>query len=140
MSYSLAIQNGDLVQQGSDLVLVYGVEKLKQDLICWTQEAYGGDRFHPSMGSVLQEFIGSVITPRTHAQVQSEVARILDNYARVQLQGFKTNPRIYSMTELLASVDDIVVNMMYDTVRVNASVRTAARQDTVITFAADLGA
>lgn len=140
MSYSLAVQSGDLVLQGTELAIVYGISKLKQDLMLWTQEGYGVDRFHPDMGSALQDAIGSVISPHTHAQIQSEMARILDNYARVQLQGFKANPRVYSLTELLASVDDINVGISYDTVRVGASVRTAASATTNVTFSSALGA
>lgn len=133
MSYSLAVVDGDLKLQGSALSVVWGIDKLKQDLQLWVAERYGGDRFHPAIGSVLQDYIGTVIGPRTRAIIEDEVQRLMDNYQRVQMYGFKREPRHYSMTELLESVDDISVNVTYDTVTVSVSVRTAARDNTKIT-------
>lgn len=133
MSYSLSIANGDLVTQGSDLAVVWGIDKLKQDLQLWVTERYGGDRFNPKMGSVLQDYIGTVITPRTKAEIYDEVMRVLDNYQRVQMYGFKREPRNYSMTELLDEVENVSVNVTYDTVSVSVSVRTVARDNTTIT-------
>ena len=129
MSYSLAISNGDLVRQGSNLAVVWGIDKLKQDLQLWVTEKFGGDRFHPTMGSILQDYIGSVISLRTRAEIEDEVLRVMDNYQKVQMYGFKINPRLYSMSELLESVDDISVSVGYDTVSVSVSVRSAARED-----------
>jgi len=130
MSYSLAVRNGDLVREGSNLAIVWGIDKLKQDLQLWVAERYGGDRFHPELGSVLQDHIGDVISPRTRAEIEDEVMRVLDNYQRVQMYGFKRNPRLYSMTELLESIDKISVAINFDTVSVAVSVRSAARVDT----------
>lgn len=133
MSYSLAVRNGDLALDGSNLSVVWGIDKLKQDLQCWITERFGGDRFHPLLGSVLQDHIGSVISQRTRAEIKEEVMRVMDNYQRVTMYGFKTNPRLYSMTELLESVGDISVNVTYDTVSVSVPVVSAARADARIT-------
>ena len=133
MSYSLAVRNGDLVKKGSNLDVVWGIDKLKQDLQCWVTERFGGDRFHPLMGSILQDYIGSIISPRTKAEIEDEVMRVMDNYQRVQMYGFKTNPRLYSMAELLEDVDDISVNVSFDTISVSVAVRSAARTNAVIT-------
>ena len=133
MSYSLAVRNGDLVKRGSNLDVVWGIDKLKQDLQCWVTERFGGDRFHPLMGSILQDYIGSIISPRTKAEIEDEVMRVMDNYQRVQMYGFKTNPRLYSMAELLEDVDDISVNVSFDTISVSVAVRSAARTNAVIT-------
>lgn len=59
--------------------------------------------------------------------------RVMDNYQRIQMYGFKINPRLYSMTELLESVGDISVNVSYDTVSVSVPVQSAARTDARIT-------
>lgn len=134
MSYSLAVSNGDLARQGGNLAVVWGIDKLKQDLQLWVAERFGGDRFHPAMGSILQDYIGTVISPRTRAEIEDEVMRVLDNYQRVQIYGFKRNPRLYSMTELLESVENISVSVNFDTVSVAVSVRTAARDDALITM------
>ena len=134
MSYSLAVSNGDLVRQGANLAVVWGIDKLKQDLQLWVAERFGGDRFHPEMGSILQDYIGTVISPRTKAEIEDEVMRVLDNYQRVQIYGFKRNPRLYSMTELLDKVKDVSVSVNYDTISVSVSVRTVARDDALITM------
>jgi phage baseplate assembly protein W len=132
MSYSLAVSNGDLVRQGSNLAVVWGIDKLKQDLQLWVAERFGGDRFHPDMGSTLQDYIGTVISRRTKAEIEDEVMRVLDNYQRVQVYGFKREPRHYSMTQLLEAVKDITINVTYDTVTVAVSVVSAARDNTKI--------
>ncbi len=125
MTYSLAIANGDLVRTGNSMAIVYGSEKLKQDLCLWVTERYGIDRFHPKLGSVLPDFIGSLITDNTRSKIQSEVLRILQNYQSVQLQGLKAAPQRYSYSELLYSIDAINVAISYDTVSATVSVRNA---------------
>lgn len=132
MSYSLAVQNGDLVRQGSNLAVVWGVDKLKQDLQLWVAERFAGDRFHPDMGSVLQDYIGTVISNRTKAEIEHEVMRVLDNYQKTQIYGFKRNPRLYSMSELLDAVKEVAVSVNFDTVSVSVSVRSAAMDSTTI--------
>lgn len=135
MSYSLAIADGDLVQKGSSLGLVFGVEKLRQDVECWLNERYGGDRFHVNMGSILQEFIGLIMEPSTRAEVQAEVLRVLQNYQAMQLKRLKENPEQLSASELLVSIDDILSAVNYDTVAVRVKLRNAANQTTTIKIA-----
>ena len=135
MSYSLAIADGDLVQQGSQLGLVYGVDKLKQDVSLWLTESYGGDRFHVNMGSILQDFIGGVVSEATRAEVHAEVFRVLQNYQSMQLKRFKENPEKMSFSELLVSVDDILTAVQYDTVNVAVRLRNGSQQATTIKVA-----
>jgi len=134
VGYSLAIANGDLVQQGSSLAIVWGVDKLKQDLSLWMTERFGGDRFHPAMGSILQDMIGDIIRASTQNRIENEVARVLDNFQRVQFRALKENPQLFSLSELLFSIDKIDVRISYDTVRVMVQVRTAANDQASITF------
>lgn len=138
MSYSFRIANGDLVAIGDRLDLVFGVDKLKQDIDLWLRERYGGDRFHPSMGSVLQEFIGDIVSPSTRADVHAEVLRVLQNYQAVQLRRLKENPQLLSTSELLVSIDDIIVAISYDTVNVAIKLRNGSDQSTTIRVAASL--
>lgn len=133
MSYSLAVQDGDLVQQGSSLLVVWGIDKLKQDLQLWVTERFGGDRFHPDMGTILQDYIGGIVGHNTKSRIKDEVMRVVDNYHRVQIYSFKRNPRIYSSAELLDRIDDISVSVSYDTVSVAVSVTSAAGADGTIT-------
>lgn len=132
MSYSLAIADGDLASSGSQLGLVFGVDKLKQDVNCWLLERRGGDRFHPKMGSILQDFIGGVVSEATRVEVHAEVLRVLQNYQQLQVRRFKENPERFSGSELLVSVDDIAVAVNYDTVNVTLRLRNGSEQATTI--------
>lgn len=135
MSYSFAVVNGDLVQQGNQLALVYGVNKLNQDIYLHVMERYGGDRFHITMGSILQEFIGGIVSDSTRAEVQSEVLRVLQNYQALQLRKLKQNPQDMSTSELLVSVDDIICRVSYDTVNVTLKLRNGSGNTATIKLA-----
>lgn len=135
MSYSLAIANGDLVQKGSQLGVVFGIDKLKQDIYLWLMERYGGDRFHVNMGSILQEFIGGIATEHTRAEVHAEILRVLQNYQAVQLRKFKQNPELLSASELLVAVDDVITRISYDTVNATIRLRNGSEGSTTIRVA-----
>ena len=138
MSYSLAIADGDLARNGSRLGIVYGVDKLKQDINLWLTERYGGDRFHVNTGSILQDFIGGVASPSTRAEIHAEVLRVLQNYQRLQLRRFQEQPQLMSASELLVSIDDLKVLVNYDTVTVTARLRNGSQQATTITVSKTL--
>ena len=132
MSYSLAISDGDLVQQGSQLGLVFGIDKLKQDVNMWMLEQHQGDRFHVSYGSILQDFIGGIANNATRAEVHGEVLRVLQNYQFAQLRRFRENPELFSASELLVSVDDVTTTLDYDTITVTIKLRNGSQQYTTI--------
>lgn len=132
MSYSLAIADGDLVQKGSQLAVVQGVNKLAQDIYLWVMERYGIDRFHVNMGSILQEFIGGIVSESTRAEVHAEIFRILQNYQALQLRKFKEHPELLSSSELLVSVDDIQTALSYDTVTAAIKLRNGSDDATTI--------
>jgi len=135
MSYSLKVADGDLVAQGNQLALVFGVDKLNQDISLWLLERYGGDRFHVSMGSILEDFVGAISTPSTRSEVQAEVFRVLQNYQAVQLRRLKEAPQLLSSSELLVSVDDIATTVSYDTVSVMCRLRNGSDTSTTIKVA-----
>lgn len=134
MSFSLKILNGDLVQEGSQLGIVYGVDKLKQDLTLWMAERYGIDRFHPGMGSRLQDYVGGIINYHTQAMVESEVTRVLDNYQKVTFAGLRESPTLYSKSELLWEILGVDVAISFDTVSINVSVANAVQEPTTISL------
>jgi phage baseplate assembly protein W len=136
MSFSLALQDGDLVQRGAAFGIVYGVDKLVQDLNIWLTEGFGGDIMHPELGSILEAYIGTIISPSTRAEIQAEVLRVLQNYQAVQLRGIRTIPQKYSLSEILYSVNDVKVTLTYDTVSVVISVSTAPPQAKTATVTA----
>jgi len=135
VSYSLAIADGDLSRRGSQLSLVFGVNKLKQDLNCWLREQFGADRFHVNMGSILQEFVGSVVSGSTQVEVQSEVMRVLQNYQAMQVRRFRENPQKLSPSELLVSIDDVEITVNYDAVWVTVRIRNGSNESTTINVA-----
>lgn len=132
MSYSLKISDGDLVAQGNQLQLVFGVDKLKQDVNLWLLERFAGDRFHLMMGSILQDFIGDIMSGSTRAEIHAEVLRVLQNYQAVQLRRLKESPQLLSTSELLVSIDDIATAVSYDTVSVAIKLRNGS--DTAATI------
>ena len=132
MSFSLKISGGDLVMTGSNLGIVYGTEKLEQDLMLWVAERYNTDRFHPAMGSRLQDFIGSVIGFTTRSMIYGEVLRVLENYIKVQRMGLRQAPSLYSLSELLASINDIAIGVGFDMITVAANVSNGESQTTTI--------
>ena len=133
MTFSLKIVDGDLAQKGSTLEVVFGKEKLTQDLDCWLKERYGGDRFHVNLGSTLPEYIGGIINPNTQREVENEVLRVLQNYQAVQLRGLKQNPTQYSHSELLISIEDIQTTVLYDAIYVAMQLRNGANELTTVT-------
>lgn len=134
MSYSLAIADGDLVQKGSRLDVVYGIDKMKQDVNCWLLERFGSDRFHVNYGSILQDFIGGIAKESTRVEVQAEIFRVLQNYQSMQLRRFKENPEKLSASELLVSIDNISVKLNYDTIWATLKLRNGSSQSTTISL------
>lgn len=132
MSYTLKLESGDLARDGSTLAVVHGLDKLKQELQLWVLERYGTDRFHPEMGSILQDMIGEPIGSLTLNRINNELARVMDNYQRVQFKALKENPQLYSLSELLWQIDDISASLSYDTVNAIVRVTSAASQSSTI--------
>lgn len=135
MSFSLQIANGDLVQQGSTLSIVSGINKLTQDMTLWLSERYGIDRFHPAYGSNFHNYIGGIISYGTQSMVYNEALRVLDNYQKIQFMAFKANPSLFSLSELLYSINAINVAINFDTVNVSVSVSNGQQQQASITVA-----
>jgi phage baseplate assembly protein W len=138
MSYSFRIADGDLVALGNQLSLVFGVDKLRQDIDLWLRERYGGDRFHVTMGSVLPDFIGDVMSGSTRAEIHGEVLRVLQNYQAVQLRRLHENPQLLSTSELLVSVDDIATGVSFDTAQATIKLRNGSNTATTIKVATSL--
>lgn len=133
MSFSFKVANGDLVLAGSSFGIVYGQNKLVQDLTLWLAERYGIDRFHPTLGSQFQNWIGGVIGYSTQSLVYGETLRVLDNYQRVQFNAFRQNPQNFAMAELLYNIDSVDVSVTYDTVSVHIAVTNGASQSSSVT-------
>lgn len=133
MSFSLQVASGDFVMVGSQLGIVYGVNKLKQDLALWFIERYGIDKSHPTMGSYFEYYIGGMINSTTQSLIYNEAMRILNNYQSVQGQAFAQSPQLFSLSELLYSIQSVNVTLAYDAVTAAVSVTNAEQQTTTVT-------
>ncbi len=128
MSYSLKITDGDLDMSTGVLKRVGGLDKLTQDLSLWLREPYGTDRFHPLYGSVLDQYIGSIINDLSEHHIKTEVVRVLNAYQQIQYESMRANPSKYTLDELLDTVDSVEVKVSYDSVYVDVRFTTASRK------------
>jgi hypothetical protein len=127
VSFSFGIENKDIALKGSQINIVYGVKKLEQDIAIWLKERYRSDRFHSTYGSVLDNFIGGVIDSDTESMVQGEIMRVLRNYQSLQYRRLKENPQLMSADEVLVDVQNIKVQVQYDSVFVYIAFLTGNR-------------
>ena len=128
MTFSLKVEDGDIVLVGSNMGIVYGVEKLKQDISIWLRERWQSDRFHLAYGSILDSFIGSVIDDSTVFMVQTEVRRVLQNYQALQYRLLKEHPERLSGDEVLVSILSVDAAVNYDTVNVTVRFTTGSTE------------
>lgn len=124
MSFSIAVENGDIAVQGDHFAIVNGSDKLQQDLTIWLKERFKSDRFHPQYGSTLDSYIGGMMTNSTVYEIESEVNRILRNYQSLQIKKFKEDSSSLSPSEILAEVTAVVANPYYDAVDVMVYFKT----------------
>lgn len=133
MSFSLKVSGGDLAMDGSNLGLVFGSDKLRQSLVLWLFESYGIDPMNPQYGSLLQDYVGTVINYSTQNLVYSEIIRVLENYQRLQYQDFKRSPQTFSMSELLWAINNVAVVPSFDTVSAQINVSNGQQQSVQFT-------
>ncbi len=142
MTWSLALQNGDLQLSGSDLGIVTGEAKLIQDLTCFVLTQLGSDPSHPDYGSIIlggtdgsgiayQSFLSGVYTTGNASQLMNELQRILLAYQNMQLIRAQTDKAVYGKTtfskgEVLLTVNSITATTNQSTVTLVVSMTTAA--------------
>lgn len=150
MSWSLALQDGDLTMEGGSFQQVSGGQKLLQDLICWCAEPIGTDDMHTDFGSVFDggtlptgEVVPSPIgNPDQQAvqnQIETEVQRIIGLYKVAQLARIRRDNLIYGRStitpdEVVANIDAIDVSTDMDTMNVQVKVSTYAGQSIGLSF------
>lgn len=127
MSYSFMVTEKDIALKGSHVGLVYGRDKLLQDLTLWLTERYRSDRFHSNYGSILDGFIGEVMDPMTASEVEAEVHRVLQNYQMVQYRRMQDDPTSLSPEEVLVEVENVNAKVDFDSVVVVISIVTGTR-------------
>lgn len=133
MTYSLSLEKKDLRTIGSQLGIVFGLEKLSQDLDSWLREGFQTDRFHPNYGSVLDSYIGTLIDDSSQFHIEQEVFRVLQNYQSVQMVRLKENPSRFSYDEILGDITSVTSVIQYDAIIVTISYTTYTGTSQVLT-------
>jgi phage baseplate assembly protein W len=135
---SLALIQGDLAIDGTgDYLTFSGVDRIRQDLTLALTETFGSDRFHPSWGSILDQYLGQPITPELEQAVKAEVNRVVQNYITLQQQEVLRDSQVdiagrFDTSDVVRNVDGIQSRILYDTIYVSATLTTLARETVTI--------
>lgn len=140
MSFSLLIEHGDLILEGTSLATVSGTRKMTQDIGCEILTPMGTDEAHPDFGSLLEGginpegnyvegVIGDVDWNRVGLVVQAEIQRITNEYQRQQISRNQEDGAVYGKPtitpdELLVSVDNIELTQAEDNLLVVITITT----------------
>lgn len=132
------LRDGDLVVSARDYALISGTGKIAQDLRGALLEPMGNDRFHTGWGSLLDDAVGASLTEDMRLDVESEVNRIIANYAAIQNDRIDADlvsdgePR-YTTDEILSSIESVTVTTEIDKATVNIRLRTASGEIVALT-------
>jgi phage baseplate assembly protein W len=142
--YQLGLVHGDLMigTDGSYLT-VTGAQRIQQDLTLALSDIYGTDRFHPSWGSILPNYLGNINNASMQTLVKAEVNRVIQNYLIITQSGViqqsmvnvtnNNNPgQSYSTADVVRSVNSITVSATMDTIYVSVSLTTLAGQSITV--------
>lgn len=116
MTRSIKVENGDIALEGGSFALVSHRDKLEQDLVHWLRTEINSDRFHPTFGSTIEQFVGAVQSEENLDLLESEVQRVLSNYQEAQLRKFLEDRTRFTPEEILSSVERVTVTAFYDSV------------------------
>lgn len=149
------IADGDLVISNSRRIdMVLGRDKLIQDLTMWLLEPLGAGYMTPGFGSTLNtvisrdalgrqagRYIGQQMSDRIIAEVEAEIDRVLNNYQQAQVNTIRQAQidgrlYLYSLREILNSIDSITSKVDGDRAIVQAAITTGANQG--LTFLAQV--
>lgn len=114
-----------------------GVDRIRQDLTLALTEEYGADRFHPTYGSVVQGYLGQVLSPEVLQLVRAEVNRVLQNYLVIQQNEVLRDTVIdvqgrFDTSDVVQSVDNVSARAVLDTIYLSATLTTLSRQSVTI--------
>jgi phage baseplate assembly protein W len=135
---TIALINGDLAIGTNGGYLTYsGAQRIKQDLTLGLTEEYGTDRFHPTYGSVVQAYLGQVLSPDIMQLVRAEVNRVLQNYLVIQQNEVIRDTVVdvqgrYDTSDVVQSVDNVAARSVLDTIYLTATLTTLSRETVTI--------
>lgn len=135
---TLALVNGDLAIGTNGAYLLYsGVSRIKQDLTLALTEEYGTDRFHPTYGSIVQSYLGQVLSAELMQLVRAEVNRVLQNYLIIQQNEVLRDSLVdvanrYDTSDVVQAVDAVQARAVLDTIYLSATLTTLSRETVTI--------
>lgn len=135
---TLALINGDLAIGTNGAYLLYsGVSRIRQDLTLALTEEYGTDRFHPTYGSIVQSYLGQILSAELMQLVRAEVNRVLQNYLIIQQNEVLRDTLIdvanrYDTSDVVQSVDSVQARAVLDTIYLSATLTTLSRESVTI--------
>lgn len=135
---TLALQGGDLVVGPSGHVTIKGNSKIRQDLSLALGEIYGNDRFHPTWGSTLPNYIGRPNRGDMEMLVKSEIGRVVQVYidgqqAQIALDTVAGNRSRFTTSDVVARLDDIQTSITLDTIYVKLFLTSQAQEQLSLT-------
>lgn len=130
---TLGLVSGDLAIGPQGHKTITGSSKIRQDLALALGEPYGHDRFHPTWGSVLPDYVGRPIGNDTELLVRSEAARVVQVYIDIQRTEITEDVLIgrrsrYTTADVVARLDDIETQVRFDAIRVILSLVTQSQE------------
>lgn len=134
----IALINGDIAIGTDGGMLMYsGAPRIKQDLTLALSEEYGTDRFHPTWGSVLTQYLGQLLSPEMQQLVRAEVNRVLQNYLIIQQNDVIRDTTVdiqgrFDTSDVVQAVGKITVIQVLDAIYLSATLTTLARQTVTI--------
>lgn len=137
---TMLLNEGDLVVSHRDYAFVTGTGKVAQDLRAAILEPLGNDRFHPGWGSTLDQFLAQIADEQTRTDIESEVNRVILNYASVQRDKIEADissesDSRYSTDEILSRIEGVSATSSGDTMTVTIVLRTVSGEVVVLTEA-----
>lgn len=128
---TLAIQDGDLVLGTEGFTTVGGYTKLVQEMSAALREPLGVDRFHPTWGSLLPEFIGHGIGVLAEVAIRSEIYRVLQNYISMLAENVKrdttsSSQARYGADEIIKDIQAVEIRQELDRFHIRVSIVTLA--------------
>lgn len=132
--------DGDIaLGPGNRATLVYGRDKLLQELKLWLQEPFGVGYTTPNFGSRLSSLIGEDSPDLLASEVEDEIRRVLSNFQawqieRLHIAKLRGETMLFSKREILNSVEDVSVQVVRDKIVVSVRISTLSDYEEDITI------
>lgn len=128
---TLVVRNGDIQVNSGKLLFAKGTTKLVEDITRWLQEPLGTGWTTPGFGSTLYAMIGTPQTAASTNMVSTEILRVLQLYQGQQILDLRAAQNsaqlaYYSQDEVIQKVQDITVELGFNSILANVSIETLA--------------